>query len=452
MTTKFPKSTNNFWKTLGPSLTTIGLGLGSGEFILWPFLTAHYGFGILWGALIGITLQLFLILEIQRYTVVKGENIIRGFQRITKYTLGWITLSTLIGWLWPGFAATSALLLLKGFSLNESLLPYLSCMLLILSGFVLLTGKQVYKKVESIQKTFFPTSFIIILVIFLSLLDLSELRLALKGIIGIGDGYNWLPKDLKLSVFLSAFAYAGSGGNMLLGQSFYAIEKSQGLAKFAKKFILWGEKQKEPDREINPSEDQVSITNFQNLRKQQVAESSIVFWGMGFITIFMLAYISKVLLSDQANLPEGFQFLITEANALGINISNIIRILFLCIGIISLVNVQVGVLDLIGRVFGIAAVQSKKFKAYDHNRVYAYTVVATVLIGLAILIFGGKEPSWLIVTGAILNSIAMAVLGAMTIWTNNKFLPRKYRPNILISIILFTGVISYIGLFLATIL
>jgi len=46
-------------KILGPSFVLLGLGLGSGELILWPYLTAHWGLGILWGALLGISFQFF---------------------------------------------------------------------------------------------------------------------------------------------------------------------------------------------------------------------------------------------------------------------------------------------------------------------------------------------------------------------------------------------------------
>ena len=54
----FPKQTGKIFKGFGPAFLVIALGIGSGEFILWPFLSVHYGFGILWGALLGITLQL----------------------------------------------------------------------------------------------------------------------------------------------------------------------------------------------------------------------------------------------------------------------------------------------------------------------------------------------------------------------------------------------------------
>ncbi len=61
----FPK-TISFKKLLGPSFIILALGLGSGEVILWPFLVATYGLGIALGALLGITFQYFMNMEIER--------------------------------------------------------------------------------------------------------------------------------------------------------------------------------------------------------------------------------------------------------------------------------------------------------------------------------------------------------------------------------------------------
>jgi len=59
-------------RTLGPSFILLGLALGSGELILWPYLTAQYGLGLLWGGLLGITLQFVLNTEAMRYTLAWG--------------------------------------------------------------------------------------------------------------------------------------------------------------------------------------------------------------------------------------------------------------------------------------------------------------------------------------------------------------------------------------------
>jgi len=62
-------------KSIGPSIILLGLALGSGELIMWPYLVSQYGLGIIWGGLAGITFQYFLNTEIMRYTLARGESV-----------------------------------------------------------------------------------------------------------------------------------------------------------------------------------------------------------------------------------------------------------------------------------------------------------------------------------------------------------------------------------------
>src|SRR3989304_3213071 len=81
---------------LGPSFILLGLGLGSGELVLWPHLASSYGMGIIWAAILGVTLQFFMNMEIERYTLVRGESIFVGFARLSKFLPIWFIFSTLI--------------------------------------------------------------------------------------------------------------------------------------------------------------------------------------------------------------------------------------------------------------------------------------------------------------------------------------------------------------------
>ncbi|MEW5805558.1 MAG: hypothetical protein AB1721_02450 [Patescibacteria group bacterium] len=47
-------------KALGVGIVVMGLALGTGELILWPHLIVKFGLGLLWLALLGITLQYFI--------------------------------------------------------------------------------------------------------------------------------------------------------------------------------------------------------------------------------------------------------------------------------------------------------------------------------------------------------------------------------------------------------
>ena len=46
-------------KVLGPGVVSIGIGVSSGELIIWPYITSQIGLVFLWAAVIGV-LTLFL--------------------------------------------------------------------------------------------------------------------------------------------------------------------------------------------------------------------------------------------------------------------------------------------------------------------------------------------------------------------------------------------------------
>ena len=107
----FPKPLS-IRKLIGPSFIILGVGLGSGELILWPYLSANFGLGIIWAAIIGITFQFFINMEIERYTLVTGESIFVGLTRkFGRLIPFWFIFTTLVPWMWPGIIASSATVL-----------------------------------------------------------------------------------------------------------------------------------------------------------------------------------------------------------------------------------------------------------------------------------------------------------------------------------------------------
>ena len=106
-TKKFPKPIP-IKKMIGPSFIILALGLGSGEVILWPYLAANFGLGIAWGALLGITIQFFMNLEIERYALVRGESVFVGLAKRFKRAPSWFIVSTFVGFGIPGIIAASA--------------------------------------------------------------------------------------------------------------------------------------------------------------------------------------------------------------------------------------------------------------------------------------------------------------------------------------------------------
>ncbi len=66
-------------KMIGPSIMLAGLSLGSGEFVMWPYIVYKAGFIFFWACVLGVVTQYFLNMEIERWTLVTGESAITGF-------------------------------------------------------------------------------------------------------------------------------------------------------------------------------------------------------------------------------------------------------------------------------------------------------------------------------------------------------------------------------------
>ena len=98
-----PDPPNSFWSIVGPGLVAAGVGLSSGEFILWPFIASQAGLVFLWGAVLGVVTQFFLNMEIERYTLATGETALTGFNRFGKHWGLVLAVMVYFANLWPGW-------------------------------------------------------------------------------------------------------------------------------------------------------------------------------------------------------------------------------------------------------------------------------------------------------------------------------------------------------------
>jgi hypothetical protein len=57
---EMPEPPASMWRIIGPGIVGAGVGLASGEFILWPYISSQVGLVFLWGALVGVIVQWFL--------------------------------------------------------------------------------------------------------------------------------------------------------------------------------------------------------------------------------------------------------------------------------------------------------------------------------------------------------------------------------------------------------
>ena len=200
-----------FKNLIGPSFILLGLGLGSGELILWPYLTANWGMGIIWGAILGVTFQFFINMEIERYALARGESVFVGIHRLFRPAVYWFIISTFIGFGLPGIIAASAKVMASVFGLGN--FKWLAILFLLLIGIILSVGKTVYKVVERITKTTLLVGIPFIFLLAVVISTKTDWLSLFNGVIGKGDNFWFLPEGIVLASFLAAFAYSGAGGN-----------------------------------------------------------------------------------------------------------------------------------------------------------------------------------------------------------------------------------------------
>lgn len=417
-------------KLIGPSFIILGLGLGSGEIILWPYLTANYGMGIIWGAVIGITFQFFMNMEIERYALVKGESVFVGFFRKTKWLTLWFLLSTFVPWVWPGIISASATIFSRVFGFTNP--SVLAIGLLILIGAILSLGPVLYKTVESMQKILICISVPSTFLLSILLANLSDWIEVAKGVVGIGQGYWGLPVGIPLASFLAALAYAGAGGNLNLAQSFYIKEKGYGMGKYAGRItsILTG---KDTSLQITGSDFETTpenITRFKAWWKNINIEHFVIFWLTGTITIVLLGLLSFSTTFGLSGLQSGIEFVFIESSQIGKQLFPVAGIFFLLMGATTLFGTQLTVLDATSRILTEnLALLGNKTDGKNIIKTYYSVLWLQIITGVSIFLFGFKEPLQLIIIAAILNAFAMFVHTGLTLWLNLTSLGKDLRPN-----------------------
>lgn len=436
-----------FRKLLGPSFILLGLGLGSGETILWPYLVSNFGFGIIWGALLGITFQFFINMEIARYSLARGESIFAGFARLWPGLPWWFILSTFASFAWPGIIAASGTALSYIFGVSAAAI---TVGLLITIGLILSLGPVLYKTVERFQMGLVAISIPTLLILAFLLVDRADLTALARGLIGAGDGYLFLPAGIPLLVFLGAFAYSGAAGNLNLAQSFYVKDKGYGMGKFAGRITSPWTGKPEPIR-LAGFTFPITSKNLGRFRAWWRAinlEHGLIFWFLGFATIALLALLAYTTVAGlPGNIPS-IDFVRNEAAVIASHLHPAIGVLFLAIIGLTLFATQLTVFDSTSRIIAENIVLATSLAHPERLRRLFYVVLwAQIAFAATVILAGFSEPRALLTLQSVLAALTMFVHIGLTYLTNQRFLERELRPSlgrrlVIIAAFLFFGGLS----------
>lgn len=415
---------------IGPSFILLGLALGSGELIFWPYLVSRWGLGLLWGAVLGITLQFLFNMEVIRYTLCWGESIFVGFWRLWRWWPVWFILSTFIPWSLPGFSSGAAEILVKLTGGEESFA--LAVFLLFFVGLILTWGRTLYRTMEVFQRTIILLGFIFIVFLVLFFTGSREWSLLFQGLVGKGEGWWFFPVGMVWANFLAAVAYSGAGGNLNLAQSYYVKEKGLGMGKFSLKIsslFRGGAKETRLTGEIFP-ENELNRRRFWGWWRLVQKEHLIVFWFLGLVTIIFLSLLAYSLVFGRAD-AQGINFLYQEAAVIGQRLGEWGRVVFLLVAAGMLYSTQVGILESSARIISenILLVFYRPGKKVNPSLFFYLALWGEIILGMVLLFLGVQEPRFLLTLSAVLNALAMVVSFPLVWWLNQRRLPSFAQPR-----------------------
>ncbi|HUT33396.1 MAG TPA: Nramp family divalent metal transporter [Planctomycetota bacterium] len=407
-------------RMIGPSVILLGAAIGSGEFVLWPYIVSHWGFGIWWACMLGLLTQFWVNMEIERYTLATGESTVTGFVRLWKHWAWVFLLCNTIPWAWPGWAMGGATCL--SFLVGGKPVIYgVGSMLLI--GAVLSLGPVLYKTVERLQLVMVAALLVFILILFVAVVRMDSIAQMASGAVRFGH----IPEGIALPFLLGAIAFAGAGGSLNLAQSNYIKDKSYAMGAFIGRITspITGEVEAIPDTGFLPRATAENARRWKLWWRAANREHFIVFFLLGALSLITLACIAHSTLAG-LELKDGMDFIRQEGAVLERAFGSLAKLGLWAAGFLVLFTTELAIMDMVARVTAdiVRTAWTRASDTWSLRKIYYICLWSEILVGCGILLAGFREPIPLLVMSACLNGIVMAGYAFILLWLNLRVLPR----------------------------
>lgn len=409
---------------VGPSVIAAGMGLGAGEFLLWPNLITVNGYGIWWLFWIGVLTQFIVVGEIERWTIATGESVFGGMARLDRFSFWpWFFLvATLFSFFWPGWASLSGefvgeiVFLLTGVQLAWQ--P-LAIMMLAVIWFGLALSRVVYNALERFEIAlvlgFFPLLLITLLIVGLVPSDLLSL---MKGAVSVGTAPRELLTGDQFPTLLLAVAYAGTGGTLLLAQSLWIRDKGFGMAVHQGRIAgIRGQNEDISNTGfVFDTGDATSLARFRAWMRAAHKELLVTFVVLTLVSVVITCLLvtstlgvgNLDLAGDQATMVSREGQIIQEIGGVWL------RIAFLLGGSFILFSTQIGIVDTVTRISGSIFYEryGRRTEFWTLKRTFLAFLTLLTIAAMGIIAaswFGGQA------LGALQPTFLLLVAGPFTI-------------------------------------
>jgi hypothetical protein len=432
-------------KLLGPSVILVGVGVASGEYILYPYIASQAGLVFLWAAVVGVAVQFFINMEIERYTLATGETAIGSFQRLWKPWGGILAGGAILATMWPGWMTSAATI--TTFAVGGGNPTTIAVIGLLVIGAILTASPVVYQTVEKLE--FIKVGAV---VVFMFVAVFAGIKAtAFQDTSNVVTSFGTFPSEITLAILVGALAAAGAGGANNLVQSNWIRDKGFGMGRYVPRIVspITGHEEARPDAErFSFPTDEENLSRWQRWWKRANLEQFVSFACIATLSIVIFSLLAYSTVYKHPDLPDssGFDFISLEADVLKATVGSWFGTMFLAIGAISLFAAALGIVDYVSRLVAdvIYTGYTRERGGWGESKLYFLIVWSMVTFGCAILLAGFDQPLVLITISTVLGGAIMVVYTCLLLVTNRRYLPepiqlRGYRRVILVLSVLLLG-------------
>jgi len=430
-------------RMLGPSIILLGLSIGSGEFVLWPKLTAEWGFGLFWACWLGATMQFFINMEVERYTLATGESAVIGFVRASRAWGPVFLLCGVVPWIWPGWATGAGTLL--AWEIGGSPVAY-AVVGLVACGAALTLSPVVYRFVEVAQTLLVVTIFALVLVLVALVVRGDSLAALAAGAFRFG----YVPEGIHLPALLGALAFAGAGGTVNLAQSNYIKDKGYGMGRFIGRITspFTGREEAESVVGVAFEDDAGARERWAAWWRRANVEHFFSFYVLCVLSLALFCLLTHALIGSGAIGGGDFDFIARQGDALEQRFGAWSKHAFYVAGFAVLFSTELAVLDAVTRVVAdlVKVIALREREEWTMTRVYFATLWMFVAFGVLVLALGMQRPLQLLVLSAALNAVVMFLYSGLLLYVNWTSFSPPLRPSWIRALALI-GAFAFFGYF-----
>ncbi|GAA0464078.1 hypothetical protein Ade02nite_30960 [Paractinoplanes deccanensis] len=420
---ELPEPPTSFRRVIGPGVVAAGVGLASGEFILFPYIASQVGLVFVWAAFVGLATQYFLNMEIERYTLATGETALTGFSRYWRHWGLFFAILAYFANIWPGWATSSATLIT--YLAGGSATP-IAIGILLLIGVILTLAPVVYQALEKIQMVKVAAVVLLFVVGAFAAIGASAWSDAPQIITQAGVPY----EELGFALLLGALAFAGAGGGQNLCQSNWIRDKGFGMGAYVPRIVspVTGQLEAAPSTGYVFEPTDENMSRWRRWWRFANIEQLSTFVLISFLTIFFTSMLAYATVFGDEGLTNNISFLKAEGEALNDAVGGWFGTFFWIIGAFSLFAAALGIVDYTSRL-AADVLKTSYLKSFHESKIYFTLVWGLVAIGVVVLLSGVTQPLVLLVISAVTGGLMMFIYSALLLLVNRRMLPREIRPG-----------------------